>query len=892
MPAFQFPDPAVEQTVINTLTGSTYQWKEDPGKWVITAKTRDVGTIIWEGDDEPNPNPGDYKLWYHTDKLELYFWYEDVNGVGAWVPTSAPITMLEDLDAAVAELKSDVVQINAATQTNENRIETFIAFSETAPPAYPDAIEPVFDTQGNPLLDENGEQVVTYTPDPANHKLWIRSSTNELHILRLQDIDLRTYEYELVSAGSEIWFGEDPPTEERFDLWFNTARLELLIKYADQWWPVSLPPDAVTVLLEDVEAALAIAQRAETSSLNNTNIIRKIDKDLTTASGQIATLEEEIEQLAPSLERGAWNYTSSPFPAAGQYTMIKEFLEEDEQEALCAQIQSECLAAAGNDAAARSQCNRDFDACRNAIDGSRYITTNKWNECDSIVFNSVDANGVTHSWAEIPPDHLIDIFNSDDDGFMVGDILIHSGGEFRTELISSRGVASGLATVKIFKISGAGVDLSNYVRKSGDKMTGTLETTDRILIRPGGQGASGASNMLVVNQKEAKSGSIARFQQDGKDVVKIEYNKTTSFENNRVTNVANPTKSKDAVNKNYLETTFIDQTIAGWHPSGEKYRFVAKFETPDGPIDTSAGEIFMDFGDDPGNANEWYYAVFLGKDADGNTPKWVNKNEDNIPDADQILKPDQFYRLYQPSTGAYVVFKQGWYYVPYENFVPITSMFEGLTQYDYYLSGGWESKGKFIEGQDVYLEVGTYEKTTAQTANFNRDHVLEGANGNPKYNTVGRNWGIYRYKNIPLIQYTGQSDKGLYLEGYTPDYKHPQGRRFRFDATEREIPEKGTFCFYSSGGDHYIRFSAEDFGGSKLFHTGGDKAVDMEFTNAYAVYRPVDGPNEGAIGMTSITSTDYKNDTSYLSLRRLRNSVQSGLAPVDGQVYAITCPLW
>ncbi len=49
MAAFQFPDPAVQTTVVNPLTGSTYQWKEPPGKWVVTVKMRDVGDIIWEG---------------------------------------------------------------------------------------------------------------------------------------------------------------------------------------------------------------------------------------------------------------------------------------------------------------------------------------------------------------------------------------------------------------------------------------------------------------------------------------------------------------------------------------------------------------------------------------------------------------------------------------------------------------------------------------------------------------------------------------------------------------------------------------------------------------------------------------------------------------------------
>jgi len=35
MSAFQFPDPAFEQTVTNPSTGSTYEWKADPGKWVL-----------------------------------------------------------------------------------------------------------------------------------------------------------------------------------------------------------------------------------------------------------------------------------------------------------------------------------------------------------------------------------------------------------------------------------------------------------------------------------------------------------------------------------------------------------------------------------------------------------------------------------------------------------------------------------------------------------------------------------------------------------------------------------------------------------------------------------------------------------------------------------------
>ena len=35
MSAFQFPDPALEQTVVNPNTGITYVWKENPGKWIV-----------------------------------------------------------------------------------------------------------------------------------------------------------------------------------------------------------------------------------------------------------------------------------------------------------------------------------------------------------------------------------------------------------------------------------------------------------------------------------------------------------------------------------------------------------------------------------------------------------------------------------------------------------------------------------------------------------------------------------------------------------------------------------------------------------------------------------------------------------------------------------------
>ena len=36
MASFDFPDPALQPVVTNPLTGNTYEWKEPPGKWIVS----------------------------------------------------------------------------------------------------------------------------------------------------------------------------------------------------------------------------------------------------------------------------------------------------------------------------------------------------------------------------------------------------------------------------------------------------------------------------------------------------------------------------------------------------------------------------------------------------------------------------------------------------------------------------------------------------------------------------------------------------------------------------------------------------------------------------------------------------------------------------------------
>ena len=100
--AFNFPDPTVEQVAKNPETGISYKYMDPPGKWVIESLADSaIREVDFEGDSPPDPR-GDYKLWYSTNALELYYYYCDPNDVCAWLPTSTPIQILEGLNSAVA----------------------------------------------------------------------------------------------------------------------------------------------------------------------------------------------------------------------------------------------------------------------------------------------------------------------------------------------------------------------------------------------------------------------------------------------------------------------------------------------------------------------------------------------------------------------------------------------------------------------------------------------------------------------------------------------------------------------------------------------------------------------------------------------------------------------
>ena len=684
MPAFTFPDPAFETTVTNPVTGSIYQWKEDPGKWVITAKVRQVEDIIWEGDNPPD-SIGDYKLWYSTDTLELYFYYCDVNDVCAWVPTSAPITMLEDLDEGLFEVKQDLIAANVAINENTNRIESFIYFGEEAPVIYPDV-----DTGGT-TPDGTDEGAPIFEQDERNYKLWLNTTTGKLSALRIDEGADAGYSYEeidtdnnvtlqevldngntadkdiylthiassnadiidispekakviIATEGSKIptfelqHYAVDDPSEvkleldqdgTRFDIECDDKVNNIHFRFEDDV-KFELNKNGSAIFKGDVEVkgslksngltnqgnatfkfgsgqgllldsgssyepmlalksysgpnqrkdVLTVRANGEAELLGKLKLTPGEAENEAVTYGQLATVAEEIEQVIPAYERGKYNFSltdvSTGSSDRGKYTLLRLNTASDNSAATreCEDARNTCNRIPDKDPI---DCEIEFTSCiaRLPTPGTVDIVTNSFNSVEKIKFSKYDADGAKHEWTDVAVGQIIDIFNDNDDSYFVGEITAIDNNASLVTLdvtkVQAKGNAVGAARIKVFTLNNEIDELTNYVRKTGDQMTGTLETTGRILIRPDDVGAKGGNNMLVVNQQSSKgSASILRVQQDGDDIVKVQYDKTTSFRNNRITEVGAPTDGKDAVNMEWVQNYIAGNVRRLWKWTGDQ----------------------------------------------------------------------------------------------------------------------------------------------------------------------------------------------------------------------------------------------------------------------------------------------------------------------------------
>jgi len=169
-----------------------------------------------------------------------------------------------------------------------------------------------------------------------------------------------------------------------------------------------------------------------------------VDKRDEVLQQEIIELEEEIDAIAPSTQRGEWHFDKDKsVPDPGDYYLLK------------------------------------------GASGLNPEATDLYNEADGVVFHNTDANGVINTWSNVEVDELIQIFDKPDPDFVLGTITnvdttkISNAVWIEFDRISSEGSPNNnpdikLSRINIFEAPSGGGDVSGFVLKAGDTMTGDL----------------------------------------------------------------------------------------------------------------------------------------------------------------------------------------------------------------------------------------------------------------------------------------------------------------------------------------------------------------------------------------------------------------------------------
>ena len=319
-------------------------------------------------------------------------------------------------------------------------------------------------------------------------------------------------------------------------LWFDSSEDDYtLYLYDGNEWVPAAPP----VSLEGIEQS--IYHISEKLSVVETGVVgARVDiagnageieaakvrlEDLETSQavqdGQIIELEEEIESLAPSLDRGKWNLAQlgeNVTLASGEYAM-----GIGANRVYCEEQYEQCLLAIGgnpnDDPAALAECNRIAGVCFNAADGNGEYYMNDWSHATFLHFHKTDSEGKTHTFSDYEVGMFIDLFDQGDTGFAVFEITAAPtlDGDVYTigvTPVQHEGEASGLARIKVFKLASA--DPTDYVRKTGDRMSGRLQITaentgDALIVKGNTEG-----NTSIFYVRNARDRTQFRVTGEGK----------------------------------------------------------------------------------------------------------------------------------------------------------------------------------------------------------------------------------------------------------------------------------------------------------------------------------------------------------------------------------------
>ena len=291
-----------------------------------------------------------------------------------------------------------------------------------------------------------------------------------------------------------IDYGEDKPEPKCIGhLWFDSSEDEgtLYIFNGTHFIPAA-PPVSLESINSVIGDALAVQEqiiaRVEDGEVAQATLQTTVADALTTQqdildeqivqNNQIIELEEEIESLAPSLDRGKWTLHEAMPLSAGQYAIGVAV-----DTGYCIDQYERCLRDVPGypdnmDPAAQAECNRLAAECETAKENGELLIAD-WAHAAFLHFHKTDSAGKDHTFSDYAVGKYIDLFNEDDSGFGVFEITtlpVQDGDMYTIGVtpIQHKEEASGLARLKLFSIAEGG-DITNFVRKTGDEMSGALD---------------------------------------------------------------------------------------------------------------------------------------------------------------------------------------------------------------------------------------------------------------------------------------------------------------------------------------------------------------------------------------------------------------------------------
>ena len=283
---------------------------------------------------------------------------------------------------------------------------------------------------------------------------------------------------------------------------------------------------------------------------------------------QLVEVEEELEDLRPSIERGNWEFKPNDPPTTGYYTLLKVPTTAD-----CSTEYVDCIANAGSDQSAVTECTRRYDQCNTLAENETPEYVSNW-IATLVYLNVIDSNTETHTFDDAAPGEYLEISNEDGSGFALYEIekvqtRMSGRTYFTVKHARSSGAPGGKAKVKVFEIATA--DPSAYVRKEGDTMDGELK-----IRREGSSGClhlRGDGSGTIFYTSDENNTTVFRVRGDGG--VQAGTDAARAF-------IA--TQNNDLTTKKYVDDKFAASTVPG-----SPYVFTNK-----GKNDLAPGEMMLE----------------------------------------------------------------------------------------------------------------------------------------------------------------------------------------------------------------------------------------------------------------------------------------------------------